>query len=193
MRLPVFILILASCLSSLSGWAQTLTVRSTKVQAPEMAPFDVLELGYGTEQHFSVVPPAGWRAETDSQNAVLRFYSRTGSATFAIQFLPGDPREILASAEAIRQATVPHLENARIVDELPAVSSAGSGKSIHLDLTFRGAEMLSRAAIIPLARGHASFVLICPKDELKMAEQVFSGVLTSFRIKNKSDKPLAAR
>lgn len=182
-RLLFLVLLILSC-TAVAGRAQELTVRTRTVQEVEMGKFEVLDLGYDEEQ-FSMLPPYDWRAQIDSTAGTIRFSSRKG-VMLAIQFSRGDSGRVLATTETLRQAIVPFLADATVLEEFPAYSGDSRGKGVDLSFTLQGSDMRSRAAVIPTAHGYVSFVLTCGKDDFKIGQQHFGAVLTSFQRTSKS-------
>lgn len=166
--------------SLLASPAGGLTVRSKLVHAPEMDPYTCYEISYQGE-HYSIVPPFGWRAETDTASSVLRFIDRQSTARVVVTFSSSNATEILASTERLRAYAVPDLSQAQVLGTFPVPFGGVSGKAVDLGWLFHGSAQRCRAAVVPLRKGNVSFVLTCESSGFKNAEQALNGLLITFQ------------
>lgn len=167
-------------LALLGAEAQGFAVRTRTITELEMGPVKFLEIQHG-EETFSLVPPSDWRLETDASLATLRFYAPKGGGVLTLQFCHAHASEALATAETLKKSTVPHLGEARVLEEFPAYAGDKTGKGIDLSHTLHGHAMRVRAAVIGLGHGYASFVLNCGVNDFKTSQQVFGSLLSSFQ------------
>jgi hypothetical protein len=167
--------------SLLASSAEGFTVTSKIVQAPEMDPYTCYEISYQGE-NYSLVPPFGWRAESDAASALLRFVDRQGTARVVMTFSPSNATEILATTESLRAYAVPDLSQAEVLGTFPVLAGGASGKAVDLGWQFHGAALRCRAAVLPLRKGGSvSFVLHSENTGFKSAEQVLNGLMITFQ------------
>ena len=126
-------------------------------------------------------PPSDWRAETDAATATLRFYAPKGAGVLTLHFANASASEALESVETLKNSTVPHLGEVRVLEEFPAYGGDQAGKGVDLSYVLLGQSMRCRAAVVGLKHGYASFVLTSSINDFKTGQQVFGSLLSSFQ------------
>ncbi len=169
-------LIVATLMTTQLLAAPTLSVTTRTERPPEMDTITIAEIGFD-EERFAFVLPQNWRFDPDPTGSVLRFHSELNKAKITIQFSPLMPEGGVQSADAVRQLALPGLGYAQVIEEFPIVSNNGQGKGA---LFGYGLDWRCRAAVIPLARGCATFVLTCRTNEMS-SQQTLGALVTSFR------------
>ena len=171
----LLLLLIAIATAPLSA-APTLTLRTHTERPPEMDAITIAEVGFGGS-YYSLVLPRNWRLEPDLEVNALKFHSELDRAKMIVRFLPDSPAAVMQSGEAIRQFVAPHLTSAKLLEEFPTFSSAGSGKGVVFSPAL---DVRCRAAVLPTGRGCATFFITCRTNELS-SERAFGALINSFR------------
>ncbi len=132
-------------------------------------------------ERFALVVPGGWHSRAGAKANTLSLSSPSGEAPITLEFSEQDAAPVLASAAALRQAVVPFLHEATVLEEFPAHTGCGTGRGLDLSFTLQGNPLRARVVVIPLARGYASFHLSCSAENQEFFFRTLGTTLTSFR------------
>lgn len=161
--------------------AQSLTVRARTSTPPEMGTLHFLELVRAGHTYTLVPPAAGWRTKLDAPQERLQFSPTAGTVNMALRFSTNATREVLASAETLRQHAAPELGETRKLGELEVFSGDGAGKAADFAYTLLGRDMRCRVAALPVPGGTVAFVLHCGAEEFAAAQQHLGALLNTFQ------------
>lgn len=161
--------------------AQPLTVRARTSTPPEMGTLHFLELSRAGHTYTLVPPGTGWRTKLDTPNERLQFSPTTGTVNMALRFTTNAARDVLASADALRQHAAPELGETRKLAVLDVFSGDGAGKAADFAYTLLGREMRCRVAALPVPGGTVDFVLHCGAEEFPAAQQNLGALLNTFQ------------
>lgn len=158
---------------------QTPSVSYHTRQQGESARLKVAEVVVGGER-LGLLVPHGWTPSSISEQRCLALAPRSGESSIAICFSEQNAQALLADSEALRQAVVPYLEDAIVLNEFPVYADYGPGRAVDFAFTLAGQDMRARVAVVPLARGFASFVVTRPVLDFEAGQGALSGIVTSF-------------
>ena len=179
MRWPRFTLLLGGALASLAV-AATFNVQVRQVRTLE----DGIVTGAYIQANgdtYAVVVPHGWKARASSSDHGLSLNSQAGDTTISILFSDQDVTALMDHPDRLRQAVVPYLAEARVVEEFPAYSGLVPGRGLGLSYVRNETEMKTRVAVVPLERGHVSFHHTGVAKDQGPPLQLLGPVLGSFR------------
>jgi len=170
--------LLLSLLTAGVAPAASLTVLERTEQAPEMGTLRFLEIRHDQAQ-YTLVPPHGWRLNTDVAAAQLKFSEPKANISMALQFHTNEARQVLATTDRMRELAVPHLSGATVLEDFP--NSGSGGRSLVLAYLLHGRPMRARVAVLPLDRGCVTFVVACGADDFANAGPMLAALQTSFQ------------
>lgn len=178
MRMNRLATLLLSLLTAGIAPAASLTVLERTEQAPEMGTLRFLEIRHD-QARYTIVPPHGWRLNTDVASAQLKFSEPKSNISMALQFHTNAARQVLSTTDSMRALAVPHLSSATVLDDFS--NSGSGGRSLVLNYLLHGRPMRARVAVLPLDRGCVTFVVACGADDFPNAEPVLAALQTSFQ------------
>ena len=180
MRAPSPIRALCLCAVLFATAAAAFNVSVRTLRGPEGEVFTSAFVEANGER-FALVVPGGWHSRAGAKANTLSLSSPSGEAPITLEFSEQDAASVLASAAALRQAVVPFLHDATVLEEFPAHTGYGSGRGLDLSFTLQGNPLRARVVVIPLARGYASFHLSCSAENQESFFRTLGTTLTSFR------------
>lgn len=163
------------------GSAQSLSVQTRTSTPPEMGVLRFLELQYDGHTYTLVPPGPDWRLKLDAPNARLQFSTPAGAPGTALRFTTNAARDVLASADTLRQHAAPELGEARKLAELEIFGGNAAGKAADFAYTLQGHAMRCRVAALPVPGGTVTFTLHCGAEEFAAAQQTFAALLNTFQ------------
>jgi len=132
-------------------------------------------------ERFALVVPNGWQVRGGTKENTFSLNSPSGESPINVEFSAQDAQPVLASTATMRQAVVPFLQEATLLEEFAAHSGYGPGRGMDLSFTLQGHRLRSRVVVIPLARGFVNFYVACSAENQESILQVLGATLTSFR------------
>jgi hypothetical protein len=187
MRLALLLLI-AAC----AAHAQPLTVRTRSTTAPEMGTIHFLELSQDGHSYTMIPPGADWRSQLDTSTARLRFFAPERAVAVSLRFTTNATREVMASADTLRQHAAPDLEEPRKLAEFDVFSGDAAGKAAEFAYTLKGQPMRCRLAAVPTPGGTVDFTLLASAEEFPNAERAFNAMINTFRRISRTAAEMAA-
>jgi CheY-like chemotaxis protein len=179
MRWPRFTLLLGVALASVAVAAPfNVQVRQVRTLEDGIVTGAYIQANGDT---YAVVVPHGWKARASSSDHGLSLNSQAGDTTISILFSDQDVTALMDHPDRLRQAVVPYLAEARVVEEFPAYSGLVPGRGLGLSYVRNETEMKTRVAVVPLENGNVSFHHTGVAKDQGPPLQMLGPVLGSFR------------
>jgi hypothetical protein len=175
---PIRALCLGAVLFATAAAAFNVSVRTLRGPEGEVFTSAFVE---ANGERFALVVPGGWHSRAGAKANTLSLSSPSGEAPITLEFSEQDASPLLASTAALRQAVVPFLNDATVLEEFPAHTGCGAGRGLDLSFTLQGNPLRARVVVIPLTRGYASFHLSCSAENQETFFRTLGTTLTSFR------------